>query len=119
MIERVGPLDVGCRYFMDWDYWLRAGLTHQIVHVPNIWSTYRLHPSSNTVAHAARFVPELEWIYRRFFAQRDVRAPLRSRARRAMANMYFRSAGYYVRAHVPRQAARMGRVAPQGPSARL
>ena len=33
VVEETGPLDPTLRYFMDWDYWLRAGLRHPIAYV--------------------------------------------------------------------------------------
>ena len=57
-------LDERLSYFMDWDLWLRIGAKWPIVRVPEIWSTYRLHPESKT--GSARYpAGELEYIYRK------------------------------------------------------
>ena len=57
-------LDENLTYFMDWDLWLRVSAKWPIVLVPEIWSTYRLHPESKT--GAARYpAEELEYIYRK------------------------------------------------------
>ena len=101
-------LDPHYYYFMDWDFWLRAGLRSRIAYVPAVWSTYRLHPESKTVAQAAKAAPELEYMYRQYFARDDVPASIRSMQRLAMANMYLTSGGYYLKGGDRGSAARMG-----------
>ena len=83
-------------YFMDWDYWLRAGIRHRIVYLPELLSTYRLHSESNTVARSAQVAPELERMYESFFSKDDLPESIRGLRNRAMANMYFTSGGYYL-----------------------
>ncbi len=96
VIEDVGPLDPYYFYFMDWDFWLRAGIRHRIVYFPELLSTYRLHPKSNTVARSAKVAPELERMYLNFFKREDLPLSIRSLMKKAMANMYFTSGGYYL-----------------------
>ncbi len=96
VIDDVGPLDPYYFYFMDWDYWLRAGIRHRLAYFPELLSTYRLHPESNTVARSARVAPELERMYQKFFLSADVPGWIRSLEKPAMANMYFTSGGYYL-----------------------
>lgn len=108
VIEDVGLLDPEYYYFMDWDFWLRAGMRHRITYVPELFSTYRLHKDSKTVAHASKAAPELEYMYRKFFARTDLPAEIRALERRAMVNMYFTSGGYYLEGGNPSAAARMG-----------
>src|SRR6476620_6772547 len=64
VIEKVGDLDATYYYFMDWDLWMRAGLHFGIKHVDKIWSTYRLHADSKTVAQSKKAAPELEYMYK-------------------------------------------------------
>ncbi len=94
VIEDVGKLDPYYKYFMDWDFWLRVGMRHRIEYVPELLSTYRLHPNSNTVAREAQVAPELARMYERYFDLPDVPGEVRRQSRRAKANMYFTSAGY-------------------------
>jgi hypothetical protein len=61
VMEDVGLLDPHYYYFMDWDFWLRAGLRHSFAYFPELLSTYRLHEESKTVAQAVRAAPELEY----------------------------------------------------------
>jgi glycosyltransferase involved in cell wall biosynthesis len=97
VIEKEGLLDPSLVYFMDWDYWLRAGLAHAIAYTPDLLSTYRLHPASNTESRAAQVAPELEAVYRGYFRRLDVPARIRAQERRAMANMYLTRGGYSIK----------------------
>jgi len=107
VVEATGLLDARHYYFMDWDYWLRAGLHHKIASIPDVLSTYRLHAESKTVAHARKYAPDLEWMYREFFANGDLPQSLRRLERLAMANMCFTSGGYYMKGGDATAAARM------------
>ncbi|MCU1268233.1 MAG: cell wall biosis glycosyltransferase [Acidobacteria bacterium] len=108
VIEDVGLLDPEFYYFMDWDFWLRAGIRHRITYVPELLSTYRLHKDSKTIAQANKAAPELEYMYRKFFARTDLPAEIRALERRAMGNMFFTSGGYYLEGGNASAAARMG-----------
>ena len=107
VIEKVGDLDSKYYYFMDWDLWIRAGLYFGIEHVEAIWSTYRLHAESKTVAQARKAAPELEYLYKKFFARNDIPPSLRKIESEAMMNMYFTSGGYYLKGGDTQAAARM------------
>src|SRR5882672_8027159 len=96
VMEDVGLLDPSYYYFMDWDFWLRAGIDHSIAYFPELLSTYRLHEASKTVAQAVRAAPELEYMYRKFFALPNLRDEIQRLERDAMVNMFFTSGGYYL-----------------------
>jgi glycosyltransferase involved in cell wall biosynthesis len=108
VIEDIGLLDPSYYYFMDWDFWLRAGIRHRIAYLPETLSTYRLHAQSKTVAYKAKAAPELEYMYSKFFARDDLPAEIRRVERQAMVNMFFSSGGYYLLGGNPKAAARMG-----------
>jgi hypothetical protein len=107
VIDDVGLLDPHYYYFMDWDFWLRAGARHRIDYVPELWSTYRLHSESKTVAQAAKAAPELERMYRMYFALDYVPPEIRRQENHALANMYFTSGGYYLKGNDKKSAARL------------
>lgn len=107
VIEDVGKLDPHYYYFMDWDFWMRAGARHQIEYVPELLSTYRLHSESKTVAQSGRAAPELEYMYEKYFALDYVPAEVRRQKNRAMANMYFTSGGYYIKGDDRKSASRV------------
>lgn len=104
VIDDVGFLDPQFYYFMDWDFWLRAGLRHRIAYFPELLSTYRLHPDSKTVAQANKAAPELEYMYRKFFERDDLPQEIRDIERQAMVNMHFTSGGYYLEGGNPKAA---------------
>lgn len=97
--ESVGGLDVGYRYAMDYELWLKIGKRFEVRHVDRILGAYRFHPESKTVAESSGFLPETvrasrshggrrlspiyvdwylprrrPWIYRAVVAQRLLRA---------------------------------------------
>jgi hypothetical protein len=106
VIEDIGMLDPSYYYFMDWDYWLRAGLNHRITYIPELLSTYRLHANSKTVAQANKAAPELEYMYQKFFDRTDLPQSIRSLETEAMMNMLFTSGGYYLEGGNKKAAAR-------------
>lgn len=107
VIEDVGLLDPQLYYFMDWEYWLRAGIRHRIAYLPERLSTYRLHPASKTVAKAVKVAPELSRLYEAYFCRKDVPLALKARSNEAVANAYFTAAGYFWEGGRPGSAAWM------------
>jgi glycosyltransferase involved in cell wall biosynthesis len=107
VMEDVGLLDPSYYYFMDWDFWLRAGVNHKIAYLSELLSTYRLHEASKTVAQAVKAAPELEYMYRRFFALPNLSDEIRRLERDAMMNMFFTSGGYYLQGGNRKAARRM------------
>jgi glycosyltransferase involved in cell wall biosynthesis len=107
VVDEVGLLDPHYYYFMDWDFFLRAGLRHRIAYFPGPLSTYRLHSESKTVAQAVKAAPELEYMYRKFFSRDDVPPETRRLERPAMANMFCTSGGYYLKGNDQKAAAKM------------
>jgi glycosyltransferase involved in cell wall biosynthesis len=94
VLDDIGLLDERFYYFMDWDYWLRAGLGHRIDFIPEILSTYRLHDESKSVAGQLRAAPELEYMYDKFFARSDLPPEVRNVRAEAMANMRLAMGSY-------------------------
>lgn len=106
-VEKVGELDPKFYYFMDWDFWMRAGIYFKIEHINEILSTYRLHADSKTVAQAKKAAPELEYMYKNFFARDDIPAEIRAVEKEAMMNMCFTSGGYFLQGNDPKSASAM------------
>lgn len=109
IVDKVGDLDPRFYYFMDWDFWLRAGIYFRIEHIDAIWSTYRLHSESKTVAQARKAAPELEYMYTKYFGRDDIPDDVRAIEPEAMMNMWFTSGGYYMKGDDQESAAEMGR----------
>ena len=108
VLDNTGHLDPSYYYFMDWDFWLRAGIRNRIDYFPELLSTYRLHQESKTVAQAAKAAPELEYMYKKFFALPELPDEIRRLEKWAMVNMYFTSGGYYLKGGDPKGARQMG-----------
>ena len=113
VIKKAGELDAKFYYFMDWDFWLRAGLYFKIDYTPELWSTYRLHAESKTVAQSVKAAPELAYMYNKFFSRHDLPAEVAILKKKAMMNMYFTSSGYYLQGNDKKSAAKMARIAIQ------
>ena len=111
VIDKVGALDPKYYYFMDWDLWIRAGIYFDIEHIDRIWSTYRLHAESKTVAQSKKAAPELEYLYKKFFARDDVPQEIRALEKEAMMSMCFTSGGYYMKGGDTTSAAAMAKKA--------
>lgn len=112
VIDKVGMLDPKYYYFMDWDFWLRAGLHFKIDYIPELWSTYRLHAESKTVAQAKKSAPELEYMYTKFFSQ-ELPEDIKALQPTAMMNMFFTTGSYYLKGEDTTMAAQSARKAIQ------
>ena len=113
VVKKAGELDPSFYYFMDWDFWLRAGLYFKIDYIPELWSTYRLHAESKTVAQSVKAAPELAYMYNKFFSRHDLPTEVSVLKKKAMMNMYFTSSGYYLQGNDKKSAAKMARIAIQ------
>ena len=111
VVKKAGELDPSFYYFMDWDFWLRAGLYFKIDYIPELWSTYRLHAESKTVAQSVKAAPELAYMYNKFFSRQDLPPEVAALKKKAMMNMYFTSSGYYLQGNDKKSAAKMARIA--------
>lgn len=111
VVEKAGELDPKYFYFMDWDFWLRAGLHTRIDHVDAVWSTYRLHAESKTVSQSKKAAPELTYMYEKFFSRMDLPPEIKRIERKAMMNMYFTSGGYYISGEDSKSASKMAGIA--------
>lgn len=109
IVDKVGNLDPHYYYFMDWDFWLRAGLYFKIDYTPGVWSTYRLHADSKTVSQSKRAAPELEYMYNKFFSRTDLPPEILAIKKKAMMNMFFTCGGYFLRGKDDTNAARCAR----------
>lgn len=107
VVGKVGELDPKYYYFMDWDFWLRAGIYFKMEHVDAIWSNYRLHSESKTVAQSRKAAPELVYMYEKYFARDDVPGSIRELEKNAMMNMCFTSGGYYLKGGDAETASKM------------
>lgn len=107
VINKIGYLDPQLDYFMDWDFWLRAGLHFKIDYFPELLSTYRLHENSKTVSRTIEAAPELEILYKKFFSYDNIPDDIRAVENRAMMNMCFTTGGFYLEGNDVKNASKM------------
>jgi glycosyltransferase involved in cell wall biosynthesis len=67
--DRLGYLDTGLKYAMDYDYWLRA-LTagFRFHYIPKVFALYRFHPTSHSSRGFDTFLPEWQEVSDRHYA---------------------------------------------------
>lgn len=111
VVDAVGMLDPYYDYFMDWDYWLRAGIRHRITYVHELLSTYRLHPTSKTIARTAQSAPELQYMFDKYFQRDDLPEAVLARKARARSRMHLCAGTYYADGGDRDRAIREGRKA--------
>jgi glycosyltransferase involved in cell wall biosynthesis len=92
VIEKSGLLDESLSYVMDFDYWLRAGLYHQVEYLPAKLAALRLHASAKSIAQLGRFAVELVQVYEGLFARNNLPPAVLEIKREAMANIHHRAA---------------------------
>lgn len=63
--RRVGPLDPGFFFAMDYDLWVRLAKISQIVYLPGLWANFRLHGGGKTEINDDRCYPEMLRVYER------------------------------------------------------
>src|SRR5574341_422297 len=92
VLEKTGLLDESLSYVMDFDYWLRAGLQHDIQYLPEKLAALRLHATAKSVAQLGKFAVELVQVYQNLFGRDDLPAEIFPVKRDAMANIHHRAA---------------------------
>jgi glycosyltransferase involved in cell wall biosynthesis len=71
-VKKAGLLRADFHYGMDWDYWLRLGLSGEFAFVDEVWSKYRLYETSKTGSGRSKIYNEVSRAYADFFARRDL-----------------------------------------------
>jgi glycosyltransferase involved in cell wall biosynthesis len=92
ILESVGFLDESLDYVMDFDFWLRVGLAHQVRYLPEKFAFLRLHPDAKSIASLKSFASELVAVYTKFFANDALPGDFMEIKQEAMSNIYFRAA---------------------------
>jgi glycosyltransferase involved in cell wall biosynthesis len=92
VLESVGCLDERLSFAMDFDYWLRAGLSCAFAYLPARLAALRVHHGAKSVSHLKGFAGELVTIYHRLFSRDDLPDSVRAIQSQAMSNIYYRAA---------------------------
>jgi hypothetical protein len=75
-IEKYGLLDRGLHYAMDYNLFARIALDGQLVGTPAVLSRYRMHPTSKSTLHNAKFAQEYAVVLGRLLRAFPQAAPL-------------------------------------------
>ncbi len=113
VVESVGFLDETLHYVMDYDYWLRAGLRHNIAYIPVKLAKMRVHDNSKSIKSLGKFSQELIAIYTKLFNSVDLPDAVRGLEKEAMHHAYYRAAHIAFWAKQPRESYLYGRKALQ------
>ncbi len=92
VLEQIGYLDESLHFVMDFDYWLRAGITSRVIWLPVRLAGLRIHNDAKSVSRLGQFAQELIKVYQRFFAQPELPDEFRTSKTEAMTNCYYRAA---------------------------
>jgi glycosyltransferase involved in cell wall biosynthesis len=65
LYRQVGPLDTSLYFAMDYDLWVRFAKTSQILYIPQLWASFRLHGQGKTTVSDDRCWPEMKKVYQR------------------------------------------------------
>ncbi|MFM8431286.1 MAG: glycosyltransferase family 2 protein [Bacteroidota bacterium] len=76
-LKAVGSLDETLHFAMDYDLFARIALEMQVISVDDIFSRYRLHPSSKSMGQLDRFSAEWTKVFSRFMNSVSVSAALK------------------------------------------
>jgi glycosyltransferase involved in cell wall biosynthesis len=95
ILDSVGYLDPAVYYAMDFDYWLRLGLSHKIAHLPEPLSHFRVHSQSKGVSTHAKNAPDFVYIYEKLFSLGNVPKEVKKVRRQAMSSAHLRAALAY------------------------
>ena len=89
VFETIGVLDEGLNYVMDFDYWIKAGLHFEFIHVPDTLAQLRLHSKAKSIRNLNEFAKELVFIYKGFFARTDLPGHIRALKDEGLRNANF------------------------------
>ena len=86
-IDKVGLLDIDMDMAMDLDLWVRIGLKHSIVHIPEVLASHRLYPGTKTLSSASPFLPNRLAILDKTFSNAALPKQLRAIEAKARSMM--------------------------------
>ncbi len=113
VLESVGFLDESLHYVMDYDYWIRAGLRHNIAYIPVKLAKMRVHRDAKSIKNLGNFSQELLAIYTKLFSSVDLPDAVRKLEKEAMHHAYYRAAHIAFWANQPDRAYQYGQKALQ------
>jgi len=104
-VERIGYLDEGLHYLMDWDFWTRLALSGgRLIHLPQTLAMYRVYDEAKTGAGSPEAVQERYLVNERLFADPNLPGELRAKEARVTSGMHLTCARTYLLCGDYRQA---------------
>jgi glycosyltransferase involved in cell wall biosynthesis len=95
LLEAIGPRDSSLRYAHDLDFWLRAALYGDFVHVRQVLTTHREHPGCQYhSAQGKRYADEIVRTVDKLFKQRNLPAAVARLRATALGNAHGLAALY-------------------------
>lgn len=92
VLESVGFLNESLNYAMDFEYWMRAGLSQKTIYLPIRLAKMRLHSRAKSIRKLGEFANELSSIYEHYFTQENLREDIKQLQNISMHNVYTRAA---------------------------
>jgi len=84
---RAGLLDIELHYTMDFDLWVRMGLTTSIIHSPRFWSRFLLRETSKTGSEMSRFGWDILHVLEKLFGRKDLPSEVKQSAKEIKSRM--------------------------------
>jgi glycosyltransferase involved in cell wall biosynthesis len=96
-VGRVGYLDEGLHYLMDWDFWMRLGLSGgRLIHLPQTLAMYRVYDEAKTGAGSPVSVQERYLLNERLLADPRLPAGIRAQKARVTSAMHLTCSRTYL-----------------------
>ena len=91
-VRTIGPLDNSLYFTLDWDYWLRIGMTGPIEFYDQVWAKFRLYGTSKTGCGDVRAQEEVIALNERFWKRHDLPESLMKHRSRALMRLHLKYA---------------------------
>ena len=96
LLEAIGPRDPSLKYAHDLDFWLRAALKGEFVHVKQVLTTHREHPGCQYhSARGKRYADEIVRVVHKVFAQDNLPRDVARLRATAYSNAHALSASFF------------------------
>jgi len=106
-LERIGFLDEGLHYLMDWDFWTRLALSGgRIGRLPQTLAIYRVHDEAKTGAGSPVAVQERYTLLRRLLDRADLPERIRANEARVVSGMRVDGSRVFLACGAYKEAAR-------------
>jgi len=97
VLEEVGYIDANLYMAMDYDLWVRIGLTLRIQYIPQLLANLRHYPEMKSVSEAYKIAPDHLYVLDKIFSSPQLPPQLKSLKNRAYCLIYLRMALNYRR----------------------